>query len=434
MRISSKLILVPALLLAGACAAPQAVVAPEVAPLATTADIDLRATREAARTLIAEGTVANVVVGIATRSGGTTWLREGTLAFDNPTPADEQSLYRIYSMTKPITGLTAAILIAEGKLGLDQPISEIIPEFADPQVLVDKDVFGATRPAAREITVRDLMTHMSGLGYSIIPSALSEEYAKAGVVPGWRRDNPLRPTGPQPADLQEFATRIAGLPLRTDPGTEWHYSVGLDVLGAVIERVEGKPFPAVLKERIFDPLGMDDTAFVVRREDIARLTDNYVNFNGQIVPFDPAANSEYLEPAPFPAGGAGLASTAEDYLRLMRAMAEAGRLNGRQVLPAAAVELALQNLLPDGGSVDAFQYLGTGFGAGGRVAVAADGPEPIGSWGWGGAASTIATAMPNEDIAYVVMTQLMLAGDKDVRTTLFNGVNADLAPLIGDTE
>lgn len=370
------------------------------------------------------GTVANLVAGIALPDGRNVWIRKGTLAFGSDIPADEHSLYRIYSMTKPITGVAAALLIDEGKLALDQPVSDFFPAFARQRVLTDKDVFGATRPPTGPLTVRHLMTHTSGLGYSIVPSALAEEYSKAGIVPGVRRINFLRPSGPQPASLEEFAERAAALPLRTDPGAEWHYSIGLDVLGAVIEKASGMPFERFLKERLFTPLGMDDTGFVVPGEDVVRLTTNYVMTDGKTVLFDSREDSEYTEATPYPAGGAGLVSTAEDYLRFMTAMANGGRLGGRQALPASAVALATSDLLlPPVKESQPNQ----GFGAGGRLTYDPDTGELVG-YGWGGAASTVASAMPHTGSAFVIMTQL-LRNESPMRDELPAAMMADLAAL-----
>ncbi|MGB3722861.1 MAG: serine hydrolase domain-containing protein [Pacificimonas sp.] len=410
------------------CAPAASAPAPKVAADAPV-EVSFTNLRAEAKRLIRDGVVPNVVIGIATPDGRTHWMREGTLGFENAAPADEQSIYRIYSMTKPVTGLAAAILISEGKLGLDQPVAKILPAFADTQVLVDSDTYGEPRVPARPMTIRHLMTHMSGLGYSIIPSAVSEAYVEAGIVPGWRRSNFMRPSAQQPASLQEFASRVAAQPLRVDPGTEWHYSVGLDILGAVIENVSGQSFESYLQDRVFAPLGMDDTDFVVDADDVARLTDNHARADGRTVVFDAAATSEYLIAAPFPAGGAGLAGTGEDYLRFLAAMTKDGMIDGKQALPAEAVRLATSNLIPDNGRVTGFEWKDTGFGAGARVLVDPAASEPLGTYGWGGAASTMAAAMPEQDVAYVIMTQIMVTGDHDMRSGLRRALGADLAAI-----
>ena len=418
--------------LALASCAPQAATQPEMQTATAAAEAPLPAfanVEAVAERFVSEGKVANMVVGVALPDGGEAWVREGTLAFGSDVAADEQSLYRVYSMTKPVTGIAAAILVDEGKLELDQPISDFFPEFADMEVLVDPESLDETRPAARQITVRDLLTHTAGLSYSIGEGPLAKAYAQAGIVPGFRRRTIGPPPGPQPASLDAFARKVAELPLRTDPGTEWHYSISLDLLGAVVEKASGMPFETFLEQRIFDPLGMDDTGFVVPAADVGRLTDNYFLMNGRPVPADPAADSEYLEAAPFPAGGAGLVSTGEDYLRFIEAAANGGRLDGEQALPAGAVRLATSNLLPEGVTFGAFGADAQGFGAGGRVITNPAGGEVLGSYGWGGAASTLASAFPNENIAFVMMTQLLGADDLKIREALAQALAADLAAM-----
>lgn len=429
---------VPPLALAAllaSCAANEGLPPPPTAAAEMSPAITLDNVRAVARQYIEAGTVANMVVGVSLPDGSEVWLDEGTLAFDSDTPADDQSLYRIYSMTKPITGVAAAILIEEGKLGLDQPVCDFYEAFCDQQVLVDKDVYGETRAAAGPLTIRHLLTHTGGLGYNIIPSALQEPYAKAGITPGSRRPSPIVPGGPQPNSLEEFADRVGNMPLRVDPGTEWHYNVGLDVLGAVIEKASGMPFDQFLQTRVFQPLGMDDTTFVVAQEDLGRLTTNYFMMNGATTPIDTPADSEYAEQPPFPAGGAGLASTAEDYLRFAEAMANEGRVDGRQALPKSVVDFATSNLMPEGVCFSSFMAEGQcqGFGAGGRVVLDTAGGEPLGTYGWGGAASTLASAMPNEDVAYVMMTQLLF-NQTELQADFARALRQDLAPVLSAEE
>lgn len=381
---------------------------------------------------VAEGKVANMVIGVSAPGMAPAWINEGTLAFGNTTPADEQSIYRIYSMTKPIIGVATSILISEGRIGLDQPLSDFFPAFAEMHVLTSPDSLEDTVAAKNAITIRHLLTHTSGLSYSLHEGPLGDEYRRTGIVPGQRRPNPFAPAGAQPASLDEFMRRVAALPLKTEPGTEWHYSISIDVLGAVIEKVTGMPLESYLQQAVFGPLGMDDTGFVVPTESLPRLTSNYFMMNGQLIPVDQPDDSEYASAAPFPSGGGGLAGTAEDYLRFMTAMANGGRLGGRQALPAAAVELATSNLLPRGVTFSAFGSEGQGYGAGGRLIVDGSGGDVVGSYGWGGAAGTLASAMPNERVGLVMMTQYMPMGTyPELNAEMAAALRADLAAMAG---
>ena len=373
---------------------------------------------------VAEKKVANMVIGISHGDRMTHWVDAGTLSLNSDVPADEHSVYRIYSMTKPIIGLATALLVADGKIGLDQPISDFFPEFAEMHVLSDKMTPGETVAAKNAILVRHLVTHTAGLGYSIIPSGLQELYRKEGIVPGQRRANPLMPSGEQPTSLPAFMERLASLPLQTEPGTEWSYSIGLDVMGAVIEKASGMPLETFLQTRIFDPLKMDETGFVVPKDRLADLTTNYMIVNGVLTPIDNPNNSEFAEPAPFPSGGGGLVSTGEDYLRFMTALANGGMLEGQQVIPAEAVEMVTSNQLPRN-----VEYAGGGgYGMGGRV-VTKPGNGPMGTYGWGGAAGTLASALPNENMAIVMMTQYMPSGSYPLTEDLMAALMADIAAM-----
>ena len=312
----------------------------------------------------------------------------GTLAFGSTAKADLNSLYRIYSMTKPITGMMAMQLISEGKMALDQPLSDILPAFADMQV--QKEYDGAItednlEPAKSPITIRQLLTHTSGLGYQIIQKgALMDEYYRLGLAPGQvsRMPIPGIPTIKPAESLELFADRLATVPLVYQPGTKWSYSVSLDLMGRVIEVVEGKPFDQVLQERIFDPAGMTSTYFTVPESEVGRFTTNYGVLNGQVIPIDPAASSIYLDKPPFPFGGAGLVTSPHDYDRFLHVLLGMGKIGGTRVLSEAAVRIGTSNILPKTVDLTGSWVEGQGFGAGGRVVDKA--------YGWGGAAGTAA--------------------------------------------
>lgn len=308
-------------------------------------------------------------------------------------PVDGDSLFRIYSMTKPITGMATMILIDEGRLQLDQPVADILPRFAQMQVqrVPDGSITDLV-PARQPITIRHLLTHTSGLGYSIVQNGpLKAAYVKAGLVPGQISRLPIAEIfGARNTwlTLAEFADRLADMPLVYQPGTKWSYSVGLDLLGRVIEVVSGRPFDVFLQERLFDPLGMASTWFRVPQGELRRMTTNYGVLQGVLLPLDPGGASVFaLKPA-FPFGGSGLVSSPRDYDRFLRMLVGHGKFEGKRVMAESAVRVGTSNLLPEGiGTVGTFAT-GGGFGAGGRVGLGVE----AGTFGWAGAAGTIAFA------------------------------------------
>ncbi|HQS95452.1 MAG: serine hydrolase [Novosphingobium sp. 17-62-19] len=316
-------------------------------------------------------------------------IARGNLAKGEAPALDLDSLFRIYSMTKPITGMAAMMLVDEGKLRLDQPVADLLPAFGKMMVQATPDgSITDLRPAKTQITVRHLLTHTAGLGYSIIQNGpIKDAFIKAGVVPGQASRLPtpgmdgFKPLG----SLAEFADVLATLPLVYEPGTVWSYSVGLDLLGRVIEVASGKPFDAFLDERVFAPCGMTSTWFRVPESEAGRLTTNYAAVGGMLLPIDPGKTSIYLDQPPYPFGGAGLVSSPRDYDRFQRMLLGFGRIDGRQVMSEAAVRLGTSNLLPVGTDLSRSFIKGNGFGAGGSVGLG----EDAGTYGWAGAAGTV---------------------------------------------
>jgi CubicO group peptidase (beta-lactamase class C family) len=287
-------------------------------------------------------------------------------------------------MTKPLTGMATMILIDEGKLTLDTPLSAILPKFAKMQVQVTPDgSITELRPAKTPITIRQLLTHTSGLGYTIVQKGpIRDAYEAAGITPFEVSRLPipgLAVKKPLPS-LAAFADALAPLPLVYEPGTRWSYSVGLDLMGRVIEVVSGQPFDTFLIERIIGPCGMTSSGFQVAPQNAPRLTTNYGVVNGKLVPIDPADKSVYLSPPAYPFGGAGLVTSPRDYDRFLRMLLGMGMLGTTRVMSAAAVQLGTSNLLPAG-----VTYEDGGFGAGGMVGLGAD----AGHYGWSGAAGTV---------------------------------------------
>ncbi len=234
---------------------------------------------------VADGKVANMV---ATFGWGTSDTLQtvggGKLTIGQPAMADADSLYRIYSMTKPVTGMAAMMLIEDGKLGLDQPLADILPAYAN--MTVQKTYDGSITdvvPAERPITIRQLLTHTAGLGYGIIQQGpIKDEYERLGLVPGQVSRIPIPGIGrSKPVEgLANFADRLAEVPLVYQPGTKWSYSVSLDLLGRVIEVASGVDFATFLQDNIFTPAGMDSTYFQVPRSEVGRFTTNYGILNG----------------------------------------------------------------------------------------------------------------------------------------------------------
>ena len=361
-------------------------------------------------------------------------IAAGTLANDSSVPVDLDSLWRIYSMTKPVTGIAAMILIDEGKMQLDQPLSDILPAFASMQVLTSPDAaIDQTVPAARPITIRQLLTHTAGLGYSIIQRGpIKTAYEENGIVPGQvsRMTIPGLSRGTPATSLTVFADRLATLPLVYQPGTRWSYSISLDLMGRVIEVVSGQSFDAFLKTRIFDPLGMTSTSFQVAEANIPRLTTNYAPFGGALMPLDPASTSIYLDKPAFPFGGAGLVSSARDYDRFLEMLLNEGELGGNRILSAATAQLGMSNLLDDSIERAGTFVDGQGFGAGGRVSLPSN-PTGAGVFGWGGAAGTIAFVDRTRRVRFGGYANYMPSEVYDFQRRIGEIFYADLAAMAG---
>ena len=335
--------------------------------------------------------VANMVVALGFGQEPPTVIGAGVDSFTAPRRSDANSIYRIYSMTKPITGMAALALIDEGKLGLDQPLHEILPAFRTMQVqkVYDGPITPDNlEPAVRPITIRQMLTHTAGIGYSLVQSGpIAEAFRDRGLVPGLVTRLQVLPVfrGTAVPSLELFADRLAELPLVYQPGTRWSYSMSMDLMGRVIEVVSGQAFDRFLQERFFDPLGMGDTHFQVPRAKADRMTTSYYLVNGTLVPIDLGTDSIYFDEPPFPFGGAGLASTPNDYDRFLEMLVNGGEFDGTRVMSEAAVRLGTSDILPDtlepGGEYGDIW----GYGAGGRVGRG----EDDGVYGWAGAAGTI---------------------------------------------
>lgn len=378
---------------------------------------------------VAQRKVPGMLAAIGFGAEKATVIARGTEGFNDRDVQSLDTLYRIYSMTKPVTGMAVMTLIDSGKLGLDQPLSDILPKFARMQVQVTPDgSITDLRAAKTAITIRHLLTHTAGLGYTIIQKGpIKAAYEAAGVIPGQVSKIPIpgldrgRPVN----SLALFADRLAELPLVYEPGTQWSYSVGLDLLGRVIEVVSGKPFDVFLEERLFGPLGMASTGFQVAAKDIHRLATNYAVLGGMPLPIDPAEASIFAERPPFPAGGAGLVSSPRDYDRFLRMIANYGVLDGKRIMSERAVRTGTSNLLPAGASTKGTFANGAGFGAGGRVGLG----EQAGTYGWGGAAGTVALVDLKHGLRGGLYTQYMPSEAYPVHRDFPMAVLADLKAM-----
>ncbi|MCB2089437.1 MAG: beta-lactamase family protein [Sphingomonadaceae bacterium] len=382
---------------------------------------------------VAQGKVANMVAALGWGQGGPQSIARGTLELGKGAAADIDSLYRIYSMTKPITGMAVMMLIDEGKLGLDQPLAEMLPKFAEMKVQKEFDGGIAPddlEPAQRPITIRHLLTHTAGLGYSIVQKGpIKDAYEAAGLVPGQVTRLPMlkelfdqaEPLG----SLEAFADGLAEMPLVAQPGTRWSYSVSIDLLGRVIEVASGQSFDAFLQERIFEPCGMTSTWFTVPESEQGRLTGNYGVMEGRLIPLDPPQMSVYSQPPAFPFGGAGLVSSPRDYDRFLQMLAGYGTIEGKRVMGELAVRVATSNLLPDGADTAGTFIEGAGFGAAGRVGTGAQ----AGTYGWGGAAGTVGFVSLKHGLRAGLFTQYMPAETYPLTGEFTGAVLTDLAAM-----
>ena len=332
---------------------------------------------------------------------------------------EPDTIYRIYSMTKPITTVAALMLYEEGCFQLDDPVAKFIPAFADTRVFAggDADSF-TTEPLVRPVTVHDLMIHTSGLTYGFQHEHAVDALYRKRQVEFNANIGPL-------AGVVEAA---AAQPLVFQPGTRWNYSVSTDVLGRLVEIWSGVPLDTFFDERILRPLDMRDTGFHVPKGQGDRLASSYIQADdGGLALVDPAGESRFLEPAVTLSGGGGLVSTAADYLRFVRMLRGHGTLEGARILGRKSVELMTTNHLP-GDLADMgrprfaeMPFAGIGFGLGVSVLLDPAKARILGSPGeyaWGGMASTAFWADPAEDMIVLLLTQLMPSSAYPIRREL----------------
>jgi CubicO group peptidase (beta-lactamase class C family) len=317
----------------------------------------------------------------------------GKMDLEAGKPMRPDTIFRIYSMTKSIVTAAALTLVEQGKLNLDTPVADYLPEMKGLQVYGVEGNRAPWRPP----TVKDLMLHTAGFIYGNGDRPLGKQYQEKKLM--------------EAADLDEMVKRLATLPLAFEPGKDWVYSYSIDVLGAVIERASGRKLDRFLEERIFAPLGMKDTGFWVPPEKLDRFAANYARGDAGLKLQDAAGTSKYLKAPGLLSGGGGLVGTARDYLQFLLMIEGGGTLNGVRVLSAGSVRQMTTNQLPK----EAFPIYfgkqirhGTGFGLGFSVRTAATEWDPqarVGEYGWGGAASTHYWVSPKDRIVVVTMEQ-----------------------------
>lgn len=353
---------------------------------------------------VGQGDIAGAVLAISVGEEDPCFVCVGETGQASGRPVRPDSLHRIYSQTKPITGIATMMLMEDGLIGLDQPIGELLPELANLDVLAS-DEGDAVRPAKRQPVVRDLLTHSAGFSYGMQFSPLAARYRQLGLMPG-DRIPAHRDGGEDPRDLAHMVEVLGALPLARDPGEMWEYSLSIDVLGALIERVSNRRLDAFFEERILGPLGMTDTSFVVPPEKLDRLVNLHERAeDGTWTLADGSENSAYARPALL-SGGGGLVSTAQDYARFTAMLANEGEYRGARLLKAETVRLARSNLLPVGLNVQYFGYILTDIGFGAAMQVNRSATRvPPGVYGWNGAAGTGMWVDPVNRLHVVLMTQ-----------------------------
>ena len=370
--------------------------------------------------------VPGMLAAIGMGPGAPQMVARGVQGFADPEPLTLDTLFRIYSMTKPVTGMAAMILIDEGKLRLDQPLGDILPRFRTMQVQITPDgPLGEVRPARTAITIRHLLTHTAGLGYGVVQKGPLQQALVARGLMGGRFSRipvPGIEMGEEPPSLAVFADRLAELPLVHEPGTRWSYSLSFDVLGRVIEVVTGQPFARFLAERMFGPAGMSSTWFRVPPREAKRLTTNYLLLAGLPFPVDPGESSIFTYEPRVALGGAGLVSSPRDYDRFLAMLAGGGKLGRERVMSDAAVRLGTGNLLPAGAVATSPMVKGYGFGAGGRVGLG----EQAGRFGWRGAAGTIGFVDLRRGLRAGLYTQYMPADAYPIHRDFPLALAADL--------
>ncbi len=365
-------------------------------------------------------------VTLVVRHGHVAWFKsQGMMDREAAKPMQPDAMFRICSMTKPITSVAVMMLYEEGRFLLDDPISKYLPEFKDPKVLV-KPATGApySIPATKEITIRDLLRHTSGLTYNWNDD-LGPLYEKAGIASGLLQYD---------GTIGDNVKKLAGIPLLFNPGDRFEYGLSVDVLGRLVEVVSGKPLDEFLRTRIFEPLGMKDTYFYPPENKLDRLATAYTYYPDKGLnrfPDTPIKEGNFSYSADYPShgakklfsGGAGLVSTVMDYARFCQMMLDDGKFGNSRLLSRKTVELMTHDQL---GKIGPDQGFGLGFGVSGVKSPLAELGSP-GEYSWGGFFYTAFTIDPKEQMIVVFMAQLHPTGDltldREVNVLAYQAIN-----------
>jgi CubicO group peptidase (beta-lactamase class C family) len=365
-------------------------------------------------------------VTLVARRGQVAWFKaQGMMDREAGKPMRPDTMFRICSMTKPITSVAVMMLYEEGLFLLDDPVSKYLPEFKNPKVLV-KPASGEsyTIPATREITIRDLLRHTSGLTY----------HWNADLGPMYRDANVAHGLLAYDGTIGDNVKSLASVPLLFNPGERWEYSLGVDVLGRLVEVVSGKPLDEFFRVRIFEPLGMKDTYFYPPENKLDRLAAAYTYYEGKGLSRFPegpitegatvySADYPYRGPKKLFSGGAGLVSTTGDYLRFCQMMLNGGKLGTSRILSRKAVELMSQDQL---GKIGPDRGFGLGFGVNGVKAPLPELGSP-GEFNWGGFFYTAFSIDPKEQMIVIFMGQLHPTGglhlDQEVKVLAYQAIN-----------
>jgi CubicO group peptidase (beta-lactamase class C family) len=347
------------------------------------------------KNLVDQGRLAGAVTMVSRHGKVVEFDATGKRDIAANAPMQKDSIFRIYSMSKPITGVAMMMLFEEGKWQLNDPVAKYIPEFANLKVYgTDANNNMVLKDQTHPVTMRELMSHSGGFTYGIFSNTPVDKLQREADILNVN------------ITLDEFIKRVAKLPLNAQPGTEWHYSISVDIQGYIVQKLSGMPFEEYLEKRIFKPLGMIDTAFYVPKDKLNRFAEFYnYDKDGKFQVEHAGLNHDFSAKPAFPSGGGGLVSTANDYMRFCQMLLNGGQLDGVRLLSPLTVELMRTNVLAPNVPILA---PGAGFGLDFAVytdPVAAGGYYGKGSFWWGGAAGTWFWIDPVNDLIVVGMIQ-----------------------------